>query len=120
MVWSSYAQANWIYSVDTDKYHNWTINESTNWVYKPLIDQNTGEQLAFSNVIVLKAPYTEVKSTLHSIALLGNTTGYEATIFRDGQAYEVLWKTPQRDKPIQFLDTEGNPFGMMQGDPSAA
>jgi len=115
VVWSSYAQANWIYSVDTDKYHNWTINESTNWVYKPLIDQNTGEQLAFSNVIVLKAPYTEVKSTLHNIALLGNTTGYEATIFRDGQAYEVFWKTPQRDKPIQFLDTEGNPFHLKPG-----
>jgi hypothetical protein len=115
VIWTNYAQAHWIYNPDTGKYRNWTIDESTYFVYKPLIDQNTGEQLSFSNVIVLKAPYTEVRDTLHSIDLVGNSTGYEATIFRDGRAYEVFWKTPQSDKPIQFVDAQGNPFHLKPG-----
>ena len=48
---------------ESGKYHNWTIDESTYFNYQPLIDQNTGEQLAFSNVIVLKAPYTEIHTS---------------------------------------------------------
>ena len=42
-------------------------------------------------------------------------SGYEATIFRDGLAYEVFWKTPQGDKPIQFVDAQGNPFHLKPG-----
>jgi hypothetical protein len=113
--WNPSGKANWIYNEETEKYHNWTIDESTNFIYQPLIDQNTGEQLAFSNVIVLKAPYTEIQSTLHQITLTGNTTGYEATVFRDGQAYEVFWKTPRRDMPIQFFDADGVAFPLKPG-----
>ena len=115
IIWTDVGKAQWIYNAETGKYQNWTIDESTDYTYQPLIDQNTGEQLSFSNVIVLKAPYTEIKTTLHDIDLLGNETGYEATIFRDGLAYEVFWKTPQSDKPIQFFDSEGNPFHLQPG-----
>ncbi len=115
IIWTDVGKAHWIYSPDSGKYHNWTIDESTSYIYQPLIDQNTGEQLNFSNVIVLKAPYTEIKGTLHSIDLIGNESGYEATIFRDGLAYEVFWKTPQGDKPIQFVDAQGNPFHLKPG-----
>jgi len=115
IIWTSSSMAHWIYDAPTGKYLNWTIDESTYYDYKPLIDQNTGEQLAFSNIIVLKAPYTEIKGTLHTIDLIGNATGYEAIIFRDGQAYEVFWKTPERNKPIQFLDADGNPFHLQPG-----
>lgn len=115
IIWTDVGKTQWIYNAETGKYQNWTIDESTDYTYQPLIDQNTGEQLSFSNVIVLKAPYTEIKTTLHDIDLLGNETGYEATIFRDGLAYEVFWKTPQSDKPIQFFDSEGNPFHLQPG-----
>lgn len=115
IIWTDVGKAQWIYNPDTGKYHNWTIDESTYYTYQPLIDQNTGEQLSFSNVIVLKAPYTEIKGTLHNIDLVGNTSGYEATVFRDGIAYEIFWKTPQSDKPIQFQDAQGNPFHLKPG-----
>ena len=115
IIWTDVGKAQWIYNPDTGKYHNWTIDESTDYSYQPLIDQNTGEQLSFSNVIVLKAPYTEIKGTLHNIDLIGNSIGYEATVFRDGQAYEIFWKTPQSDKPIQFEDAQGNPFHLKPG-----
>ena len=115
IVWTDVGKAQWIYNPETGKYHNWTIDESTYYTYQPLIDQNTGEQLSFSNVIVLKAPYTEIKGTLHNIDLVGNTSVYEATAFRDGMAYEIFWKTPQSDKPIQFQDAQGNPFHLKPG-----
>jgi hypothetical protein len=115
IIWTDVGKAQWIYNPETGKYHNWTIDESTYYTYQPLIDQNTGEQLSFSNVIVLKAPYTEIKGTLHNIDLVGNTSGYEATVFRDGMAYEIFWKTPQSDKPIQFQDAQGNPFHLKPG-----
>lgn len=115
IIWTDVGKAQWIYNPETGKYHNWTIDESTYYTYQPLIDQNTGEQLSFSNVIVLKAPYTEIKGTLHNIDLVGNTSGYEATVFRDGMAYEIFWKTPQNDKPIQFQDAQGNPFHLKPG-----
>lgn len=115
IIWTDVSMAHWIYNADTGKYHNWTIDESTYYSYQPLIDQNTGEQLSFSNVIILKAPYTEIKGTLHNIDLIGNSTGYEAKVFRDGQAYEIFWKTPQDDKPIQFVDAQGNPFHLKPG-----
>jgi hypothetical protein len=115
IIWTDVGKAQWIYNPETGKYHNWSIDESTYYTYQPLIDQNTGEQLSFSNVIVLKAPYTEIKGTLHNIDLVGNTSGYEATVFRDGMAYEIFWKTPQSDKPIQFQDAQGNPFHLKPG-----
>lgn len=115
IIWTDVGKAQWIYNPETGKYYNWTIDESTYYTYQPLIDQNTGEQLSFSNVIVLKAPYTEIKGTLHNIDLVGNTSGYEATVFRDGMAYEIFWKTPQSDKPIQFQDAQGNPFHLKPG-----
>jgi len=115
VIWTESGKAQWIYNEESGKYHNWTIDESTYFNYQPLIDQNTGEQLAFSNVIVLKAPYTEIQGTLHQIDLIGNTTGYEATIFRDGKAYEVFWKTPEKNKPIQFFNADGSPFHLKPG-----
>ncbi|MDD3949163.1 MAG: DUF3048 C-terminal domain-containing protein [Anaerolineaceae bacterium] len=110
---SDYSQ--WVYDEETEKYIRWTYGEATNNEFKPLIDQNTNEPLAFSNVIVLHAPYTEYKTTLHSIDLIGNTEGEKATIFRNGLAYEVSWRTPEADKPIQFFDAEGNPFQLKPG-----
>ncbi len=105
----------WIYDEESEKYIRWTYGEATNNQFKPLIDQNTDEPLAFSNVIVLQAPYTEYKTTLHSIDLIGNTEGEKATVFRNGLAYEVSWKTPEADQPIQFFDAEGKPFLLKPG-----
>ncbi len=106
IIWTDVGKAQWIYNRIVGN----TIMDDRRkhlLLYQPLIDQNTGEQLSFSNVIVLKAPYTEIKGTLHSIDLIGNTNGYEATIFRDGQAYEVfLEKHPRRQTYQLWISRE--------------
>ena len=104
-----------VYNSETGKYTHWMMGEATGNVFKPLIDQNTGEPLEFANVVLLQAQYTEFKSTLHSIDLIGNADGEKATIFRDGQAYDVVWKTPQNNKPIQYFDKDGKVFTLKPG-----
>jgi len=107
--------ADFVYDQASGKYLRFAMDETTSNVYSPSIDQNTGEQLAFSNVIVINAYYTEIKTTLHSIDLIGNTDGMPATGFRDGKAYQITWKTPDSGKPIRFFDGNGNPFFLKPG-----
>jgi len=116
--WISFAyldESEFVYDEVSGKYLRFAVDETTSMVYGAAIDQNTGEQLAFSNVIVIKAPYTEYKTTLHSIDLIGNTNGLPATVFRDGKAYQITWKAPDSGKPLQFFDGEGNPFLLKPG-----
>lgn len=81
----------------------------------PLVDRNTDEQLAFSNVVVLFATYTEYTPAMHDIDITGNTSGRRAVIFRDGQAYDVTWVAPNNGQPIQFRDANGEPFPLKPG-----
>jgi len=113
--WSDADYSRWVYNSETGKYTHWMMGEATGNVFKPLIDQNTGEPLEFANVVLLQAQYTEFKSTLHSIDLIGNADGEKATVFRDGQAYDVVWKTPQNNKPIQYFDKDGKVFTLKPG-----
>lgn len=116
--WISFAyldESEFVYDEVSGKYLRFAVDETTSMVYGAAIDQNTGEQLAFSNVIVIKAPYTEYKTTLHSIDLIGNTNGLPATVFRDGKAYQITWKAPDSGKPLQFFDGEGKPFLLKPG-----
>lgn len=113
--WSYADYSQWVYDSESGKYVQWAMGESTANVFQPLIDQNTSQALAFSNVVFLQTNYTEHDATLHTIDLIGNTNGRKAIVFRDGQAYEVWWKTPANNKPIQFFDVEGKAFPFKPG-----
>ena len=115
-VYYSYADySRWVYNPETGKYTLWAYGEATGDQFKPLIDQNTGEALEFSNVILLQARYTQLKDALHNIDLIGNSDGQKATVFRDGMVYDVTWKTPQSTSPIQYFDSEGHTFYLKPG-----
>lgn len=113
--WSYADYSRWVYNTESGKYTLWSMGESTGDVFKPLIDQNTSEALEFANVIYLQTRYAEHDPTWHTIDLIGNSEGEKAVVFRDGLAYEVVWKTPANDKPIQYFDTEGKPFPLKPG-----
>lgn len=117
-VWINFAPAElseWKYNADLGKYQRFSQDEAVNYVYQATIDQNTGETLAFSNVILLKAQYTMIEETLFNTDLLGNTDGLPAIAFRDGKAYEITWKVTDPQKPIQFFDANGNIFPLKPG-----
>ena len=116
--WINYAGAElseWVYDEEQGKYMRFSQDEHTNYVYKATLDQNTNEQLAFSNVILIKATYTMLQETLFNTDLIGNTAGQPAIVFRDGNAYEITWKATDPQKPLQFFDADGNPFPLKPG-----
>ncbi len=114
--YSSLNWGDWLFDEDSGLYLRWIddgVARPVNMI--PLVDSETDEQLAFSNVVVIFANYIEFAPSLHDIELWGNDTGGRAMVFRDGQAYEVTWVTPQNNQPIQFLDEDGEVFPLKNG-----
>jgi hypothetical protein len=116
VIFSNLDRGEWEFNAPTGKYLRW-IEDTTGSELEmvPLVDRNTDEQLAFSNVIVMFAYYTEYAASMHDIDIWGNTTGRRAIIFRDGKAYDVSWATPSNEQPIQFFDQNGDPFPLKPG-----
>ena len=115
-------QSMWTYDAASGKYLRSENSPTAADQFTPTTDRLTGQQLAFSNVIVLDAPHTAVKPTIIDIDLsLGNTGS--ATLFRDGQAIPIQWTTTNGAyeaqtglrRPIRFTDAAGNPVGLKPG-----
>lgn len=106
----------WRYDATSGKYLRWIedVDEANNVTLVPLTDRLTDEQLAFSNVVVLFAAYTELKPTLHDIEILGNTFGRRAILYRDGQQIELMWKAVG-NQPLQFFYPDGTPAPFKPG-----
>jgi hypothetical protein len=107
----------WHYDHETGKYLRWieeVVGENQiNMI--PLVDRLNGEQLGFSNVIILFATYVEFAPTLHDIRLYDNTSGKRAIFFRDGIMTEGTWKTVSNGRPIQFFNSWGLPMHLKPG-----
>jgi hypothetical protein len=113
--YTDYTMSEWVYDPTSGKYLRWTEDPTQGYIMIPLVDRITGEQLAFSNVIVLNTYVTEYTTVLHDMTLRDNQEGQTATIFRDGQAFEVTWKASDPDKPLQFFDAQGQVFPLKPG-----
>jgi hypothetical protein len=104
----------WRYDVETTSYLRWIedVDESYNVEMIPLVDRLTGEQLAFSNVIILFAHYERLSPTRHEIDIWDNIDGRPMMLFREGKAYQGYWKTtpPDETSPISFFDVHNNNF----------
>jgi len=114
---NAYNLAEWRFDPDQSRYLRWIedVDTDNNLAMIPLTDRITGEQLAFSNVIILFAPYTTHAETLHEISLWYNYNGRRAVIFRDGKMMEAVWKTPDQDRPFQLLTEDGEPMPLKPG-----
>jgi hypothetical protein len=112
-----YNRTDWRYDPASRKYLRWMNNEllTDTFVMVPSTERSTGEQLAFSNVILLFAKYDEIAPSKHDVELWGNTSGERVVFFRDGQMIEGKWKVVNRSKPIQFFDAEGKPMQLAPG-----
>lgn len=116
MQFSSKNLGNWRYDPATKKYLRW-IEEPQNdgdVILVPLTDRLTDQQLQFSNVIVIFAEIESLSDTdtLHEIHIADKKGN--AIVFRDGKKYDVIYKSGH-DTPIQFFDSEMNPFELQPG-----
>lgn len=122
--WANLGQ--WKYDEASKKYLHWIeTNDDPNTVaLGPLTDRNTGNQLAFSNVVVMFVTYDTLKSdmtldtlnetdTIHEINIPGKNG--KMLLFRDGQVYEGTWKGISFDAPIQFFDANNQPLAFQPG-----
>lgn len=107
----------WRYDKITGNYLRWIENVDNNnkVTMVPLVDRNTGKQLAFSNVVISFAKYTQYAPTLHDINMWNNTKGQRAVLFRDGKAVDGIWKSNGKFSPIQFFTSDGKPMPFKPG-----
>lgn len=108
----------WRYDPSSGRYLRWIeeMDESlTQRTMIPLTDRLTGEQIGFSNVVVMFAFYVEYNRTLHNVDIWNNTAGKRAVFFRDGVMTEGLWKTVDKERPLQFFDQDGRPYALKPG-----
>jgi hypothetical protein len=107
----------WEFDSSTGKYLRWIEdgNEGEPLTMIPLVDRNTGEQLAFSNVVVLYTFYIEYNRTLHNIDLWNNQGQRKALYLRDGQAYGGYWKVSDPSQPFEFLQNDGKSMPLKPG-----
>lgn len=116
VIYSNLDRGEWVFDESSGKYLR-LIEDTTgsNLTMVPLVDANTNEQLAFSNVVVLFAYHTEYATTMYDQTIWGNTSGQRAVIFRDGNAYEATWVVPNNTQPIQLRDQNGETFALKPG-----
>lgn len=106
----------WNYDPATGKYLRW-IDQVDYQGYStmiPLVDRNTGEQLAFSNVVVIFAELDVLNSddSIHQYKF--SSRGGRALVCRDGKVYEVTYNSAW-NQPFSFYDADGNPFPLQPG-----
>lgn len=116
-------QVNWVYDAGTGAYLRFQDHADGSGEFFPATDRLTGEQLAFENVIVLKARHEVLNAagTMIDVDLMFQTG--EAYLFRDGQMYPILWTTVGGEyeqssghlRPIRFTDLDGSPMELKPG-----
>lgn len=110
----------WQYDPSTGRY--WRSSENKNDLngdnpqYDPLLDRNTGEQIAADNVVILLAVYypliKNASSEVYDIQLLGSGPAYLA---RDGKVFPLHWRRENEDTVVSLYDDQGNPFPFKAG-----
>lgn len=110
-------EAQWKFDAATGKYLRWIDSVDVNNEFAgmiPLVDKLNGNQLAFSNVIIIFAEIDTLNKgdTIHEFKVAGAKG--RALIFRDGLVYDGTWKGVY-DAPFTFYDKEGNPIPLKPG-----
>ena len=119
VLFNFYNRAEWRYDPASGKYLRWIEymqnEEGEEYEMIPLTDRVTGEQLAFSNVVVIFAEYTELAPSAHEIDIWGNDRGQKAYFFRDGVLTEGVWRAKNDSDPMEFLVEDGQPYQLKPG-----
>jgi len=121
ILFNFYNRAEWYYDPASGKYLRWIEfienegeeNEIMDMI--TLTDRLTGEQLAFSNIVILYAHYTELAPSAHEIEIWGNKNGLPAYLFRDGGMVSGEWVSTNDSDPIQLTNLDGDPMALKPG-----
>lgn len=111
----SYTQSAWKYDPISQAYLRWTDLADGTGTLIPATDRLTERQMAFENVIVVFAEHDRFRHNQLEInfSLGQKHPGY---LFRDGQAFKILWSTENRKwekqtglvRPMHFVNSQGS------------
>ena len=122
--WAYLNQSKWKYDSASQAW--WRYVDESNpekpGILHPEVDRLNGRQLIFENVIVLFADHSVIAPTIVDMDLGLGKIG-NAYLFRDGQAYKILWstlggeyeKTTGLPRPIHFQNLDGTPAALKPG-----
>ncbi len=107
----------WEYDPEIGSYRRWADGEEA-------LDGNSGEQVTAANVIVISPNHIEDPTICEEIrdgicrhlsVQIQIWGSGNATVFRDGQRYDVFWQRVDRPDLLTFVDVDGNPFPLQIG-----
>ena len=115
-------QSIWTYDPLHQGYLRYVDNVSETPTFHPEIDRLTGRNLIFQNVILLEAEHDVWAPRIIEMHLEQGLAG-DATLFRDGQKFDILWdtrateyeQTSGKRNPIRFTDKDGNAIALHPG-----
>jgi SdrD B-like protein/DUF3048 family protein len=118
----SYTQSAWQYDPVSGTYLRWTDLADGKGTLIPATDRLTGRQMSFENVIVIFAEHNRFR---HNQLEINFRLGQKniAYLFRDGQAFKILWSTENGEweketglvRPMHFVDSQGNLIPLRPG-----
>ena len=83
-----------------------------NEVYTPMLDQQTGQQIAADNVVMILARNFIVDPNVYNVDLSGSQEAYLA---RNGQIFKVKWQRLNDDAVLTLVDALGKPVPFKPG-----
>jgi hypothetical protein len=102
----------WSYSTFNDGYLRWSDGV-------PHLDANSGNQLLFQNVVIIRAPHLDTEiiedsggSPSIQIQIWGEGP---ATIYRNGLRYDGFWRRLDSRHMLTFFDSDGNLLPLSPG-----
>jgi len=90
--------------------------QNDNPQYAPLLDRNTGAQIAVENVVILQSVYFPLiktsSSEVYDIQLIGSGQAYLA---RDGKIFPLAWQRKEENSAVTLVDDQGDPVSFKPG-----
>ncbi len=103
---SAYITTDFTYNSEDNKYYKRSFG-------KPHVEENTGEQLAFENVMLLYATHRVVDEDLRlDITLSGEGTG---TLYTAGRAVDFNWSRTGKTGELVLKNSDGTPLMLNRG-----
>ena len=114
VIYNDLNRVHWDYDAQRLAYLQSRDKADASGTYYPSMDQLTGEQLAFPNVLVLFAEHRFVNSaaTIVEVETL-YVEGRKGLLFRDGLLYDITWST--RKGELQLYGADGQPIALHPG-----
>jgi hypothetical protein len=117
--YSSAIYNRWDYDAASGKYLRFSDKDNDlqggqNEVYQALTDRSTGKQISADNLLVLYVPHSYYSRVPEIVDIVLSGPG-KAVLFRDGQAYQLVWRRQAADALFTLATQDNKVFPLKPG-----